>query len=277
MRKFKDTTAVILAGGYGQLKAGQSKLDYNLGGVPMIVRVVNTVFAAGEFDEVALVVNPLFGEPLKQTLETHLPAEQFSLLRFYEQAKRNGTAGAVGCTLPRLPVNVNDVFVTFGDMPLWRPETIWSLINHHLSENSAITLATLEVPESDPAHMFGRIVRNGDGSVARIIEPGYGDLSVAAPLDGKVTVNPSLYVFKRWFLRANLCGLTAHDKGDGLESELWLPDLVAMAHEQMVYDPMVRVCDVALHDANEARGVNTLKELAVAEALILERGGERYV
>lgn len=274
MRKFKNTAAVILAGGYGQLEAGQSKLDYKLGGVPMLVRVVETVFAAGEFDEVALVVNPLFGEQLKATLQIHLSVEQFGLLAFYEQEKRNGTAGAVGRALPHLPVQVDDVFVTFGDMPLWRPSTIQSLLDKHLTENSTITLATLEVPETDPAHKFGRIFRNGDGSVAGIIEPGYGDLST--PTDGKVTVNPSLYAFKRWFLRHNLNSLTPHDKGDGREPELWLPDLVAMAHDQIGKpfqgDPPVKVCDVALEDADEARGVNTLKELSVAEELIQKRG-----
>lgn len=269
---FSNTAAVILAAGYGQLVAGKSKLDFELGGVPMLVRVVLTVLSAGKFDQVALVINPLFGDELKRTLAKFLTEEQFNLLAFYEQEKRNGTAGAVGRTLPHLPHTVDDVFVTFGDMPLWRTSTVQNIVNHHLAQNATITLATLEVPESDPAHKFGRIVRNGDGSVAAIIEPGYGDLSVAAPVGGKVTVNPSLYVFKRWFLRQNLNWLTPHDKGDGREAELWLPDLVGMAHEQIAKpcqgDPPVKVCDVPLRDADEARGVNTLKELAVAEQLL---------
>src|SRR5207237_10395972 len=59
------------------------------------------------------------------------------------------------------------VLILSGDVPLTRPETLRKLIDEHDASNNALTLLTMKL---DQPAMYGRIIRDDDGSVVRIGE-----------------------------------------------------------------------------------------------------------
>jgi len=59
------------------------------------------------------------------------------------------------------------VVVTYADMPLLRTQTLAALVREHAAAGNAVTVLTARVP--DPSG-YGRIIRDGGGSLAEIVE-----------------------------------------------------------------------------------------------------------
>lgn len=70
------------------------------------------------------------------------------------------------------------------------------------------------------------------------------------------SVNPSAWVFDRYWLEKNIVLLRPHIIGDGYPPEFWLPDLVSLA-----YDQGEIINEVPLSEFWQAMGVNTTQEL----------------
>lgn len=87
-----------------------------------------------------------------------------------DQDEIPGTGRAVEVGLNALdaqaPVS-GTVLVTYGDVPLLRPETLRELIAFHEEDKNSVTVLTTHIDEPGA---YGRIVRNQAGEVTAIVE-----------------------------------------------------------------------------------------------------------
>jgi bifunctional UDP-N-acetylglucosamine pyrophosphorylase/glucosamine-1-phosphate N-acetyltransferase len=153
------------------------------------------------------------------------------------------------------------VLVTYGDVPMLEPATLAALLSEHSGSGAAITLLTTEL--SDPAG-YGRVLRESDGTVTRIVE----DVDATPEQRAVREVNSGVYAFDAEFLAAALGRLrTTNSQG-----ELYLTDLVKIAH-----DDSMDVRAVQCADSWQVRGVNDRVQLAATRAELNRRLLERWM
>src|SRR6201992_3721308 len=87
--------------------------------------------------------------------------------RIVIQDHQGGTGHAVRCVIETIGLIPGQVIVTYGDMPLLRPDTLAALAREHEQAGNAVTVLTARVP--DPTG-YGRIVRNAPGALTGIVE-----------------------------------------------------------------------------------------------------------
>jgi bifunctional UDP-N-acetylglucosamine pyrophosphorylase/glucosamine-1-phosphate N-acetyltransferase len=188
-------------------------------------------------------------------------AEAFDGLPVAVQEEPLGTGDAVRCARSVLDGRADDVLVLSGDTPLLTGRVLSELVATHRREGVAATVLSFE--PGDPKH-YGRVIRDGDGDLAAIVE--HGD---ATEEQREVReVNSSIYVFRADKLWPVLDRLTPHNA----QGELYLTDSVAI----LVGDGE----RVAVHkggDPVETEGVNTRVELAAAAASLRDRINEAHM
>src|SRR5207302_8375419 len=135
------------------------------------------------------------------------------------------------------------------------------LVATHRASDAAATVLSFEPSD---AGAYGRIVRDGDGRLARIVEAGDASGDELALRE----VNSGIYVFKAQQLWPALDRLDAHNA----QGELYVTDtLGALVTEG-------ERCAVQLaEDPLEAEGVNTRAELALAAAFLRDRINEAHM
>jgi len=153
------------------------------------------------------------------------------------------------------------VVVTSGDVPLVDGALLTSLAEAHELAGNAVTVLTAEVPD---ATGYGRIVRDGDGGVSRIVE--HRDATEAEREIHEI--NAGIYVFDATHLRDALTRLTT----DNSQGELYLTDVLALAREAGG-----RVGALVAPDAAAVEGVNDRVQLAGAGASLNHRIVEAWM
>ena len=83
------------------------------------------------------------------------------------QAEQLGTAHAVMQTKELLKGKQGTTLVVCGDTPLLKAETINALMDHHIKQNAKATILT---SFADDPTGYGRIIRNEQGHVEKIVE-----------------------------------------------------------------------------------------------------------
>ncbi len=106
------------------------------------------------------------------------------------QPEANGTGGAMIAALEAIESS-DEVVVLSGDHPLLGAETISALLDTHRSEDARATVMTVEL--SEPGQ-YGRIVRDADGGVERIVETKHPESVPQEILDTK-EINTGTYLF----------------------------------------------------------------------------------
>jgi len=247
-----DLTIVILAAGQGtRMKSELPKVMHRVAGRPMVRYVLD---AASALQPSALVVVVGYGaDMVRETLGEDVA--------YAVQTEQLGTGHAVQQAEQAVAGRAPTVLVLYGDTPLLRPETLQALVEHHRSQEAAVTLLTFR-PE-DPTG-YGRIVRDGDtGQVRAIVEH-----KVATPAQRTIKeVNSGLMCLQDEWLWPNLARVQRHPGG-----EVYLTELVALACQQ---DQTVAALAVA--DPLEVIGVDTRLKLAQAEGHMRRRINERWM
>jgi bifunctional UDP-N-acetylglucosamine pyrophosphorylase/glucosamine-1-phosphate N-acetyltransferase len=85
-------------------------------------------------------------------------------VRWVLQAEQHGTGHAVQQAMPEIPDD-DDVLVLYGDVPLVQPQTLAPLVQASGPKSIGLLSVMLMIPSG-----YGRIVRDGAGNVARIVE-----------------------------------------------------------------------------------------------------------
>jgi bifunctional UDP-N-acetylglucosamine pyrophosphorylase/glucosamine-1-phosphate N-acetyltransferase len=258
----RPLSAIVLAAGQGtRMRSSRPKPLQMLCGRPLVRYVLDAVAESGAARAVAVVG---FGADLvvKTLQEDGGPIP----LDFVEQRVQRGTGDAVAVGLTALPeddldAEDGDVVVLPGDTPLLRPGTLAALVAEHRLSGAACTLLTARMP--DPTG-YGRVVRDKEGRVRRVVEQGDADASELA-ID---EVSTSVFVFRRGLLAPALRRLAP----DNAQAELYLTDVVAVLAE--AGHPVV---SLVADDADETQGVNDRAQLAVAEGELRRRTNERWM
>ena len=239
-----QTALVILAAGSGtRMRSTLPKPLHAVGGLPLLGHVLA---AGATLSPARLVV--VVGEGGAQVAAAAQALAPDA--RIAEQPVRQGTGDAVRCALPALDGMEGRVIVLYGDTPFLRPETLAALA----AAPAAVTVLGFE--KAEPGG-YGRLIRDTDDSLARIVEA-----ADATETERAVTLcNAGVMAFDIAPARRWLAGLTnANAKG-----EYYLTDLVALARAEGA------PCAVVECTENETLGVNSRAELAQAEAIFQTR------
>jgi bifunctional UDP-N-acetylglucosamine pyrophosphorylase/glucosamine-1-phosphate N-acetyltransferase len=172
-----------------------------------------------------------------------------------------GTGDAVRAARPALEGYDGDVLVLSGDTPLLTADLLAQLVETHRRERAAATILSA-IPD-DP-RLYGRVVRDANGDVQRIIEGTDADDEARAIRE----VNTSIYVFRSDALWPALEQLQPKN----VQGELYLTDAIGI-----VAASGGKVAAHVAADAAETDGVNTRAELAQAAAVLRDRINERHM
>lgn len=243
---------IILAGGQGKRMGSDiPKVLIPFHGRPIIEYSLDAVEELG-FSKPIVVVG--FGAEMVR--------ERLGLRAEYVlQAEQLGTGHAVLCAREKVGENFKNIIVLYGDHPNIKAETIRRLLALHQSENPALTMMTLTVPNFDGVYSlfrgFGRVARDEGGKIVKIVE-----VKDASDMEKNIReLNPSLFCFDAVWLWENLPKV----KNGNNSGEYYLTDMVGLAIEQGQKIASLEI------DYKECIGVNTPEELRIAEEIIPEK------
>ncbi|MGH8085720.1 MAG: bifunctional UDP-N-acetylglucosamine diphosphorylase/glucosamine-1-phosphate N-acetyltransferase GlmU [Lysobacter sp.] len=237
---------VILAAGEGKrMKSAVPKVLQKIAGEPMLGHVVATARSLQPAG-----IHVVYGHGGEQVRDAF--AEQ-SDLHWSEQVERLGTGHALQQAMPAVPADAR-VLVLYGDVPLITAETLRRLLD------ARGRVAVLVADLADPSG-YGRVVRDAEGNVARIVEQKDAN---DEQLEIK-TVNTGILVadgepLRRWL---------AHLDNDNAQREYYLTDVFAAASAEFSAAEMVHV-----HDPLEVEGANDPWQLAQLERAFQRRAAQ---
>ena len=232
--------AIILAAGKGtRMKSKKYKVLHEVAGKPMVEHVLNNVKQAG-VDQIVTIIGH-GAESVKDTLGNQ------SLYSF--QDKQLGTAHAVKMAHEHLADKEGTTLVVCGDTPLITYQTLQSLIEHHESTQSHVTV--LSASTINP-YGYGRIIRNHNGILERIVEEKDANDSERAIKE----ISSGIFAFNNRVLFEKL----EQVKNDNAQGEYYLTDLIALANQDNC-----QVIAVQATDVMEVEGANNRLQLAALE------------
>jgi bifunctional UDP-N-acetylglucosamine pyrophosphorylase/glucosamine-1-phosphate N-acetyltransferase len=245
--------AVVLAAGKGtRMRCKTPKAIQPVAGRPMILYTFELAASLQAAPSVVVVGHQA------EAITQMLPAVGW---RAVEQTEQLGTGHAMRQTEEILKDFPGDVLVLHADVPLLRAQTLQQLVDAHRRSGAVATLLTAEMEQ--PGRL-GRVVREPNGRVARIVEA----LDASEAERAIREINTGTYCFQASFLYPALHHLTA----DNVKGEYYLTDVIGAACRSGLVVQAVR-CD----DWREAIGVDSKADLARAEALLRQQVLERLM
>ncbi len=176
-------------------------------------------------------------------------------VEFAIQEPQLGTGHAVQMTEEMLSDFAGDILVLSGDVPLLTVQTMRALIEMHNQNNASATLLTSDL--DDPSG-YGRVMRDADGSVYKIVEHKDANERERAVKE----INAGIYIFKA----ADLFRALKMVKNDNVQGEYYLPDVISIFISENK-----KVFAVKTDSFDETRGINTIAQLKEAETILSAR------
>ena len=244
---------LLLAAGKGtRMNSKYQKILHEVGGKPMVQHIFETAVSISEQKPVLVVshdedgVQTLFGDRAV----------------YLEQEEKLGTGHATQIAKPLMEGQSDQIIVTYGDMPLLRPDTLTQLAKKQAESSAAMSLLTvMGTPESS----FGRVVRGDKGQVLEIVE--VAEAQRRQNPDKWLNIqelNAGVYCFDAAFLWKHINRLPQRQARNGIE--YYLTDMVEMAVSQKL-----RVEAVVVDDMDECLGAGTRQELVAVEKAFRRR------
>ncbi|WP_026120901.1 bifunctional UDP-N-acetylglucosamine diphosphorylase/glucosamine-1-phosphate N-acetyltransferase GlmU [Paraburkholderia kururiensis] len=231
---------VILAAGTGKrMRSALPKVLHPLAGRPLLSHVIDT---ARTLKPARLVVVIGHGaEAVRSAVAA--PDVQFAV-----QEQQLGTGHAVQQALPLLDP-AHPTLVLYGDVPLTRASTLRRLTDAAGHNGYGVLTVTLDDPTG-----YGRIVRDADGGVLRIVEQkdASEEQRRIREINTGIIVTPT----------APLADWLASLKNDNVQGEFYLTDVVELAIEAGL-----EVVTTQPDEEWETLGVNSKQQLAELERI----------
>ena len=242
MKKIK---AIILAAGLGtRMKSETAKVLHKVHGRPILSFILSAIADAGIKDKTVVVgakdISVKKAFPDIDTINQKRPLGSGDALK---EAKKSFIKSS------------ENILVLCGDTPLISSDTIKKLVKKHASEKLSCTLLTVRM--QDPTG-YGRIVRDERGEVAKIVEE--KDLSVYEEAIDEINVGA--YCFNTEDLSYYIDKIKMNSK----KKEFYLTDIV-----DILRAGGKRIASVMCESQEEALGINSKKDLALANSIIKYR------
>jgi bifunctional UDP-N-acetylglucosamine pyrophosphorylase/glucosamine-1-phosphate N-acetyltransferase len=241
--------AVILAAGKGtRLKTERPKVLHEICGRPMLHYVLDACRAAGVHQSVVVV-----GYQKDQVIEACRGQDD---LVFVEQKEQLGTGHAILVCRDQLLGKFDHLLVLCGDGPLIRRETIQLVLQRHLDDGAAVTLATAEVDDPDG---YGRIHR--DAHTGRLL--GIVEHKDCTPEQRRIReINPSYYCFNADELLASILQID----NKNAKGEYYITDTLGL----LIQDGKQAVAITAV-PPEDVFSINSRQDLALVNRIMRDR------
>jgi len=236
------SAAIILAAGEGtRMRSNKPKVLHTLAGKTFLNRVMDSVSALDP-DTLAVVVH------YQADRVTEAARSYNERVTIVNQDDIPGTGRAVQCAMAQLTQQgelEGSVLIAASDMPLLDSDTLSQLLAFHEQSGNGATVLTTVL--DDPTG-YGRIIRDSEGNVLRIVEQKDANSSELAVHE----VNTSVYVFDAAVLSKAIADL----KSDNAQGEFYLTDALETAKQDGA------VGAFAAPDPLSVEGVNDRVQLA---------------
>ena len=244
--------AIVLAAGEGKrMKSDCAKVLNRVCGKTMIDCVKDSIIKSGISDIVVVV-----GHKKEDIME-----ELQDSVRYAIQKKQLGTGHAVGIACKYLKKDCNYVVILCGDTPLVTPETIINTIKYHKDNDFSATMvsAYFDNPEG-----YGRIVRDDNGNVVKIVEN-----KDANDKEQRIKeINSGIYCFDVDSLKYAVNKINSNNS----QGEYYLTDTI-----EILIKSGKRVGAKIISDNNEIFGVNNKIQLEKANSVMRKRINEKHM
>jgi len=246
---------IVLAAGQGtRMKSRRPKVLHEIAGRPLVGHVLSTARSLG-----AAHIEVVVRHERDQVVSAL--AGEYPDAVFVDQDEVPGTGRAVQVALDALPADFDgDVLVLSGDCPLADAETLSAFLAEHRAVGAPATVMTAVV--DDPAG-YGRVIRDADGGVDRIVEQKDASADEAAVNE----INAGMYVFRAETLRRYLPEIGV----DNAQGEMYLTDVPGLLRRDGD-----RVAASVVTDVTVTYGVNDRAQLADVGRLLNQRIVRRW-
>ena len=241
--------AVILAAGDGtRMKSNHPKVLSEVLFKPMLNWSIDAATST-DIDKICIVTGYK-----KEEIESTLSGD----FTFVNQAERKGTGHAVKIASDFIhEFSDGHCLVLYGDNALIDSETLNNAYSFHIENNNDATLITADLP--DPFG-YGRIIKNDDGNVIKIIEE-----KDCSEENRKITeINSGSYWFKTSSLLFALQKLSPNNS----QHEYYLTDTVEILHNnKLKVDTYITDNNYVVLGANDNIQLASLNEIARTNTL----------
>jgi len=150
---------------------------------------------------------------------------------------------------------IGDVLILSGDVPFLTVKTLKKLLKYHQANNFCCTLvsAILKNPKG-----YGRIVRDKEGKIKRIVE----DVDLSADKKKITEINSGIYCFNKEKLFQVLEKITTDNK----QGEYYLTDTV-----EILLGEGLTIGNIIVKDYSEISGINDRLDLADASKKVYQK------
>ena len=241
-----NLVAVILAAGKGtRMRSKYPKVLHKVGGKPMLQHVIDAATLAG-CDEKVIIVGH----------EAELVEEMVGTQgKIALQAEQLGTGHAVMQTAEALKGFTGTALILCGDTPLLEGKELKKFCEAHQASGAAATVLTAVM--EDPFG-YGRIVRDAKGNVQAIVEQKDATEAQKAIKE----INTGIYCMECPLMFDVLATLT----NDNAQGEYYLTDVLEKLNQAGQ-----KVGGVITEDSDMVMGINSRKQLSVAEGVMRQR------
>lgn len=246
------TYAIVLAAGKGtRMRTERPKCAYPILKKPMIEYIVEHI-ELSDIDETVCVVGHK-KEYIEEVLNDRV--------QYAVQEEQLGTGHAVLMAEDLLKGKEGNTIIMLGDMPLVDKDVINNVLEMHGRSGNDITVLTTSF---DNPYGYGRIVRDKDNHVERIVEQ--NDCTPEQKMIKEV--NTGIYVVNNLYLYDAIKKISLNPR----KKEYYLTDIIAIMREDGK-----KVGAFELWDSYKVMGVNDLYSISIAEKYLRESINKKHM
>ena len=238
----KELRVVILAAGKGtRMNSDLPKVLHKLQSKPLIDYVIDESELLNP-KEIILVVGFKKESVIKHT-------QSRINLKYTTQIEQLGTGHAVLQTNELLKNRKGHILILYGDVPNIKASTLQPIVSDHISNNRDLTLITAEI--DDPTG-YGRIIRDKNGNLLKIVEE-----KDCSDDEKKIKEwNPGIYIFKI----PEVFKILDNIKTNNASKEYYLTDAIGLAQQSNM-----QIKAIKIENSDEVIGINTADQLKELE------------
>jgi len=245
-----NVTVVILAAGLGtRMLSKKAKVLHEAGGNTLLNHIIRAALHVAPAGRIVAVVGHQAEQVRASVTEPGI--------RFADQTEQHGTGHAVLCARGEAEAASGLLLILNGDGPLLRPETLLRLVESAETGIAATGGSIVTTEVADPTG-YGRIVRDGRGLVAAIVEQKAADKEQLKIHE----INPGLYCFDAPLFWNHV----GEVKPNNAAKEYYLTDMI-----EILAQHGHPVAPLLVEDESELLGINTRVELAAADKILRAR------